>query len=541
MDTKRVIIAVVLCVAVMYGWNLLFPPPERAPAPVEETETQESAPAPTPDHAEEYVEFLGDVAAADTAQGREIEVDTPLYHAVFNSQGGYLTHFQLKDYTKSVETDSLFDMVDESSVVAAPMGVLVNDEATWAEYSWDQGELGESSQGTTLTFTGTKDGMTLVRTLTFSQDTYLITEELDLTDRSGPIEGDVAFVLASRTLSAKEVMVDGEVTEEQSRYDMTRVAVFSDSAGLEDDSDKGDLEDEPLEVPGEVYWGGVQSNYFLMAVIPDQNARFVGYSANDLFITRTEVLLNQDSGEPSATCTYYLGPKEEDTLAQGPEILSAARDFGWFDFIAKPMMWGINFFNDYVKNYGLAIIIMTVLIKIVLWPLSQKSYKSMNKMKQIQPLITKLREKYKDDRQKMNEELMGLYKTYKVNPAGGCIPMILQIPVFIGLYQALLNAIELRHAVFIPHVPFTDIIWLADLSARDPFYVTPIIMGATMFIQQRLSPSMGDPTQAKIMMIMPIVFTFIFLNFPAGLVIYWLTNNVLSIVQQKMLLRSKKD
>jgi YidC/Oxa1 family membrane protein insertase len=190
-----------------------------------------------------------------------------------------------------------------------------------------------------------------------------------------------------------------------------------------------------------------------------------------------------------------------------------------------------------VGNWGVAIIILTVIIKIIFWPLSHKSYKSMNKMKKIQPLMAEVREKYKGDREKMNQEMMRLYKTYKVNPAGGCLPMLLQIPVFIGLYQALLYSIELRHAAFIPYVPFTDIIWLADLSAKDPFYVTPVIMGATMLLQQKMTPAPGDPMQAKMMMLMPVVFTFIFLTFPAGLVVYWLINNVLSIAQQYYLLK----
>ena len=180
------------------------------------------------------------------------------------------------------------------------------------------------------------------------------------------------------------------------------------------------------------------------------------------------------------------------------------------------------------------------IIKLLFWPLSHKSYKSMEQMKKLQPMMAKIREKYADDREKMNSEIMQLYKTYKVNPAGGCVPMLLQIPVFFALYQALLGAIELRHAAFITHLPFTDMIWLADLSAKDPYYITPLVMGATMFLQQRMSPPMGDPMQAKIMMFMPVVFTFLFLNFPSGLVVYWLVNNVLSIAQQWLMIRKSK-
>jgi YidC/Oxa1 family membrane protein insertase len=223
-----------------------------------------------------------------------------------------------------------------------------------------------------------------------------------------------------------------------------------------------------------------------------------------------------------------------------PKDLKASINYGFFDFIAKPLNQFLNFLHDYVGNYGVAIIILTIIIKALFWPLSHKSYKSMEQMKKLQPMMAKIREKHADDREKMNAEIMQLYKTYKVNPAGGCLPMLMQIPVFFALYQALLGAIELRHAAFIPHLPFTDMVWLADLSAKDPYYITPLIMGATMFLQQRMSPPMGDPMQAKIMMFMPVIFTFLFLNFPAGLVVYWLVNNVLSIGQQWLMIRKSK-
>jgi len=235
--------------------------------------------------------------------------------------------------------------------------------------------------------------------------------------------------------------------------------------------------------------------------------------------------------------TYYFGPREREALSVAPGNLLKALHYGWFDLIASPLVQVLNFFYGYVHNYGLAIILLTFVIKLLFFPLSQKSYRSMQQMKKLQPMMLKLREKYKDDRQKMNEEMMQLYKTYKINPLGGCLPIAVQIPVFIALYQALMGAIELRHAQFITHVPFTDIIWLADLSARDPYYVTPIIMGVTMFLQQKLTPAPGDPLQAKIMLFLPLIFTVLSLTFPSGLVLYWLVNNVLSIAQQWWVMR----
>jgi YidC/Oxa1 family membrane protein insertase len=227
-------------------------------------------------------------------------------------------------------------------------------------------------------------------------------------------------------------------------------------------------------------------------------------------------------------------------LSEAGYDLKKVINFGWFDLLAKPCLWFMNKLYSVIPNYGIAIIIMTIIIKVLLWPLGSKSYKSMNEMKRIQPLMAGIREKYKDDKKKQNQEMMALYKTYKINPMGGCLPMLMQLPVFLALYNMLYTAIELRHAPFFG--------WINDLSAPDrlfnfdfsiPFMQPPygipvltLIMGVSMFFQQKMSPPPGDPTQAKMMMFMPIVFTFIFINFSSGLVLYWLVNNLLSMGQQ---------
>jgi YidC/Oxa1 family membrane protein insertase len=220
-----------------------------------------------------------------------------------------------------------------------------------------------------------------------------------------------------------------------------------------------------------------------------------------------------------------LGPKDYDIMKALNVGLENAIDFGsWIKWLAIPLLFVLKFIFQYVHNYGIAIIILTILIKIIFWPLGNKSYKSMKEMQKLQPKMQELRQKYKDDKPRLSQETMALYKTHKVNPLGGCLPILIQIPVFFGLYKVLLYAIELRHSPFY--------FWIQDLSAKDPYYITPIIMGATMLVQQKMTPTMGDPMQAKIMLIMPVVFTFLFLNFPSGLVIYWLFNNIISIGQQ---------
>ncbi|MBW2022977.1 MAG: YidC/Oxa1 family insertase periplasmic-domain containing protein, partial [Deltaproteobacteria bacterium] len=236
----------------------------------------------------------------------------------------------------------------------------------------------------------------------------------------------------------------------------------------------------------------------------------------------------------------FLGPRQLTVLKQFGKGLDKAVDFGWTNIIAKPLLYALRFFNKYIHNYGVSIILLTILIKIIFWPLTHKSYKSMKEMQKLQPIMAKIKEKYKDNREQMNKEMMALYRTYKVNPMSGCLPMIIQIPVFFALYRILGKAIELRHAPFM--------LWINDLSAPDrlfhfsfkiPFMAPPygipvltLLMGASMYIQQKMTPTPGDPTQAKFMMFLPIIFTFMFINFPSGLVLYWLVNNILSIGQQ---------
>lgn len=524
MDSGRLIIALVACVAVLVGWtflsNTFFPPPPKVEAPAKQEPAKPAAQAPAPQATGEAL----------PAQGRKVTVATPLYTAVLNVNGGLIERFVLARYKESIAADSAnIDMTGPAARAKAPMGLMLNGAPTWTgQWTFEGQDVtlrpGESK---TLVLKGQMPGFAVERRLTFGADTYLIQEEVSVTNQ-GPVAlaGKVAYTAASQGLSAKD-----------DKYNPTRIAYHA--KGLEETTDRGDLEKTGVRYSGKLDFGAIDSNYFILAVIPKaENVALKGGISGDVFSLEVEESQTFEPGVPrTLACSYFIGPLERDLLATMPGNLANAVDFGWFDFLAKPLLWVLNACNKYVHNYGVAIILLTILIKIIFWPLSQKSYKSMEQMKKLQPMIQKLREKHKNDKQRMNQEIMSLYKTFKVNPAGGCLPMIVQIPVFFGLYKALLGAIELRHSPFITHVPFTDLVWLADLSAKDPFYVTPLIMGATMFIQQKMTPSSADPTQAKIMMALPIVFTFIFLNFPAGLVVYWLVNNVLSIGQQWWMMR----
>jgi len=221
---------------------------------------------------------------------------------------------------------------------------------------------------------------------------------------------------------------------------------------------------------------------------------------------------------------FYVGPKDQDTLAELADYLDLTVDYGFLWMLAKPIFASMQYVHSLLGNWGWSIILLTILIKILLYPLSAASLKSMAKMRNLQPEMARLKELYGDDRQKMSQELMGLYKKEKVNPAGGCLPMLLQMPVFIALYWVLLESVEIRHTPWI--------LWIQDLSAKDPFFVLPIIMGGSMLLMQQMQPMPTDPMQAKVMKLMPIMFTVFFMFFPAGLVLYWTVNNLLSMLQQ---------
>ncbi len=548
-ENWRILLALVLTIVVLFGWNFFLAPEQKEQVEVKKEEVQpkqekvKSIPSQQTekektrqvrpevgDEVGDTDEILSD-RAYDSKPAKKVIVDTPLYRAEINSRGAILEHFLLKKYDETIKEDSRpIDLITERSLAKAPLGIIWNQESTWNRGQWKlEGQdlsLQGSEQGT-ITFTGHFEGLTIIRNLTFRADSYQFSEDLVVLNSQGQrIQGPLNITLDTPKL-----------VENETRFNRTNVVYYSqNSLSTEDDTD--DLK-QGISSDGLVKWAGIDSNYFLLSMVPEKGDMYFKGSYKDTIyqVSLEKKVVVPPQSQARLSMVYYLGPKIKSYLAKAPNNLKAAIHYGWLDIISKPLIEILNFFYKYVGNYGIAIILLTIVIKILFWPLSHKSYKSMERMKKLQPMMKKLKEDYKDDRQKMNQELMRLYKTYKVNPAGGCLPMILQIPVFIGLYEALLGATELRHASFIYHVPFTDYIWLADLSAKDPFYVTPVVMGLSMFLQQKLSPTAGDPMQAKIMLIMPIFLTFIFLNFPSGLVIYFITNNVLSIFQQWLMLR----
>jgi YidC/Oxa1 family membrane protein insertase len=287
-----------------------------------------------------------------------------------------------------------------------------------------------------------------------------------------------------------------------------------------------------------VAWAGMAENYFLLAAVPQEPARTgLRIARHEGMETVAEVEIMSPEfevptgGKTTYTANLYLGPKHEGTMAPLGLRLDESIEYGWFGAIGKWFLLVLNVIYRFVGNYGIAIIILTTLVKLALWPLSAKSIQSMSRMRELQPKVTKLKERYGKDPAKLNAEVMQLYKTHKVNPLSGCLPLLVQLPIFLALYRVLLQAIELRHA------PFA--FWIIDLAERDPYYVTPVLMGLSMYLQQKLSPTgNAQDMQVKIMLYgLPVIFTVMFLSFPAGLVIYWLMSNVLSIGQQALATR----
>jgi YidC/Oxa1 family membrane protein insertase len=482
-------------------------------------------------------------------------VETPLYKAVFSELGGALKSFQLKDYRESMPFTTLSQFklgpVDfevqryrDPEKNGSPLKELVRVKkggelpltVSWEGqslkvpgqifYQASQPSLTvKPGQTASLKFTGVSpEGLAFIKNFTFKGDSYAF---------------DLAVKAENRTKQTQEGQLDVDLVANYAGEETSRFNLLGFHASVNNSIEQyktGSLK-EPKTFSGKVDWAGLDEGYFMTTMVPLAAPKAVltvreAPSSHIMdMVLRTPATLapGQDA---SLAYTLYFGPKDLGNLKSLNLGLERAVDFGWFQFLAVPLLYILEFFNRYVHNYGWAIIILTIIIRVLFFYPNHKSYKSMKEMQKLQPKVAKLREKYKDDKETMNKELMALYRTFKVNPLAGCLPMLIQLPFFIALYNVLGYAIELRHSPFIATLPFTDIVWLADLSTKDPLLITPVVMGATMFIQQKMTPSPGDPTQAKMMMFLPLIFTFMFLNFASGLVLYWLVNNVLSIIQQ---------
>ncbi len=527
---KRALLAIVISIVILFFYNEFFLKKQ-----INQTKSlvkkEKVNPAPVKEKKEKIpVKENVNVEKKEVIKPFEektIKVENELLKLEFTNRGGAIHKCILKKYYKTVEKKEnvvLFDSLkyaefnNEISINGKP---LKNLEYTLEN---DEKSVFVKNKPYKLNFVYKKDGLTIKKIYTIFPDKYEVQLNYTVINNS------------KNDIKIKNKTIYYHSTKVKKRRYLFEGPSFLVDGVLKEVKLKKIRKEGVVEFRNKISWLGFSRIYFLSVMLK----RGSYFDAGRTYIKGDQIVIE---GEKNYTISandfikdvnsVYLGPKKYDILASYHAGLERSINFGIFYFLAKPLLIVLNWFYKFIPNYGIAIILLTILIKLIFYPLTNKSYESMKKMKELQPHIQRLKEMYKDDKVKLNQEVMALYKKYKVNPFGGCLPMIIQIPVFFALYKTLMVAIELRHAPFIKYLPFTHKYWLVDLSAKDPYYITPILMGISMYIQQKMTPTGGtDPIQEKIMLFMPVFLTFLFLNFPSGLVIYWLVNNILSIIQQ---------
>jgi len=534
---KRVILFLVLSLTIIFGYEYLLKElgllpdqpasTESAPAATSEPAAPPSSAAPkpipsgTPDSPASGANERTPLRDSVKSSAEIVEVDTALYHAKLSSRGAVLTNWELKRYRGSSDERLAVELVRQGGKFFGPLTVITDDldltkELSEAVYRVEKGltTLTDTQPTGQVTFVyeNPASGVRIEKQLTFHANSYLV---------------DVAVKTTGLTSSVRVGTGTNFGIVEWGEGFIGSVG----PASRVDDKIEKEVPDSEVERKGAVKWGGLQDKYFMSVLIPKEGLGVVTKKEGEKLVS-TAVRMPVDSTGSPIAFQLFAGPKEYDTLESLGIGLEDTIDFGWFLFgswdmvraVAKPIFSVLRSINGYTHNYGVTIILLTVAIKLLFIPLQYKSYKSMKQMQEIQPKVLALQEKFKDDRERLNKELIKVYRDNKVNPVGGCLPMVLQMPVFVALFNILYMTIDLRQA------PLG--LWITDLSIQDPYYILPVIMGVSMLIMQKIQPTTMDPAQAKIMLLLPALMTFLFINFPAGLVLYWLTNNVLSIMQQ---------
>jgi YidC/Oxa1 family membrane protein insertase len=527
---KRTFLAIALSILILVIYQEWMSRYYGTPPSAPEVAKQEQERAPAAEQPSPAASAPGkSIEIPPSRDAKDIRIETDNYVALFTNQGARLRSFKFKKYrTSAHENSPAFEMIPSAPGVPFPLGVQwqvptpFEDSGLLYSVQGSDLKLTGDSKGT-LVFKGqTPNGMVITKDLTFSGSTY-------------PIQLEVSITAADGNVPVPEIAL----TEKSDHSVFNPDAPFEGFIALVDGKIKREAPAEAAEgheFSGDVSWEGFGHTYFFSAVLPANGAqhRVVVRQSGPALVAA----ISGPAGTPGKAHRYtvFIGPKELETLKAVGNGLERSIDFGYFGIISIPFLYVLHFFHGVTASYGMDIIILTVLIKILMAPLTHKSFVSMKQMQKLQPQMERLKEKLKDDKEKLNKEIMELYRRNGVNPLGGCLPMVLQFPVFIGLYNALSTPIELRHAPFL---------WIKDLSRPDweslPFTlgswhvgipVLTILMGASMFIQQWMTPSAGDPNQRKLMLMMPLMFTFMFVSFPAGLTVYWLVNNILTIGQQ---------
>jgi YidC/Oxa1 family membrane protein insertase len=533
---KRVVLFLVLSLGIIFGYDLLLKELGYSPfstSPIIDQELTTSLPkkgadteTTTSSSLSESPSISSSIASVEPLLTEEVVVvETPLFRAGISGQGGVITSWELKKYLTQTEENVPVQLVYPNGQFPGPLTVQIkgNEAETQRlrqgnfQVQKNFNELDEShpTGKVLLTHSSSESDLWIQKELTFHYDSYVV----DIIIRTRGNSGDIDVLLGTNF---------GVV-----EWGQGFIGLLGSAWMVGDELEKlSPNADAPiLRRDGPVRWLALQDKYFMSVFIPD-NANGLYSKLETEMVVSAGMSLPGGSGEQVHKTKLYAGPKKYDVLKSFDIGLEDTIDFGWFIYgswsivkaVAKPLFSVLRFIYDYTNNYGVAIILLTLGIKLLFVPLQYKSYKSMQGMQTIQPKVLALQEKFKDNKEKLNQELMKLYKEHKVNPVGGCLPMVLQMPVFVALFNILYMTIDLRQAPFM--------LWVTDLSAQDPYYVLPVLMGISMVVQQKIMPTTMDPTQAKMMMILPVGLTFLFVTFPAGLVLYWVTNNVLTVTQQ---------
>jgi len=538
MDTQRLILAGIFVFSLFLLWdawekeNRPKPPAAAAiPAAPEQRAKSVAEVASTPSRLQSAAP-AGVPGAAEAQQGEILRVTTDVLVAEIDTRGGTLRKVELLHHKDAVDVSKNFVLLEPEHGYSAQSGLTgdagPNHRTLWRAAPGDRVLApGQDSLQLRLAAEGS-DGLAAEKIYTFRRDSYLIDVALEI--RNAGTATLAPFAYFQLTHGGKTPDGGSSFAQSFGAQSFTGFAQFTDEKKYEKiplpDLDKGKAQYVRRAGDG---WIAFVQHYFVSAWIAPENAVrdfVVEKRADGLYAGR--IVLSAPSlapgGRARLSATLYAGPQEQRRLESAARGLDLVVDYGWLAIIAWPLFWLLEKCHALSGNWGLAIILLTVVVKLAFFPLSAASYKSMAKMKLVTPRLTKIREMYEHDRAKMNQAMMELYRTEKINPLGGCFPILVQIPVFIALYWVLLAAIELRHAPFV--------LWIKDLSALDPYYVLPLLMTATMVLQTKMNPTPPDPVQAKVMTFMPFVFSIFFFFFPAGLVLYWLVNNILSILQQ---------
>ena len=532
MDSQRNILLIALALVsflLFQQWQVA-----KNPAPQATQQAQSTGAAPAPSFSDELDPTPAQNVAA---KAKTITVSTDVLTLSIDTLGGDVVSAKLNQYSEELNSPESFVLLQNTqghqfiaqSGLVGPQGIDVTSNNRPAyQVSADSFTLAEGQDELHIPMTYQANGIDYTKTFILKRGSYAVDVVFDVANHSGS-EATLGMYAHLR-----QNLLDSGGNLAMPTY---RGGAYSTSDVRYKKYSFDDMKDRNLSAPNDVTvnWVAMIQHYFASAWIPRDEPQTQLYSRvinnlGDMGIrTPNKTIANGDKAEFEAT--LWVGPKLQEQMAAVAPHLDLVVDYGWLWFIAKPLHWLLSVIQSVVINWGLAIICLTFIVRGAMYPLTKAQYTSMAKMRMLQPKLQAMRERIGDDRQRMSQEMMELYKKEKVNPLGGCLPILLQMPIFIALYWALMESVELRHSPFFG--------WIHDLSAQDPYYILPLLMGASMFVIQKMSPTtITDPMQQKIMTFMPVMFTFFFLWFPSGLVLYWLVSNIVTLIQQTLIYKA---